>query len=100
MLREKHDRWQIGEKRLRRLRQELVDEGEKPLRHKPGFNYEEIRTSSGVKTATIWTREGEQKVTQINEDGKEVQIIPGYGVIIETGRRFTKDSEGEWVLAD
>jgi hypothetical protein len=109
LLRVYHLDWQIAEKRLRRVRRELLseagrDKGEDNISDtRPEFKGFNKHTTYDVKNgrfATVFTAPGTPAPQQmIEEDGQEYQVLLNYGLKIETGRRFTRDDEaGEWVL--
>jgi hypothetical protein len=100
LLREQHKDWQIGEKRLRRLRQEVLDD-EDGAGMFDGMKQQTITTEHTSQSTMVLTRPELEKVDHINEDGIEYQLIPAIRVMIETGRKFKKDaSTGDWVPAN
>jgi len=109
LLRVNHTDWQIAEKRIRRIRQELLSEGssdaeEGDISNAPpefkGFNQHKTYDRKGGQVATVFTAPGDPGPQQmIEEDGQEYQVLLKYGMKVATGRRFRKDeATGEWVL--
>lgn len=112
LLRSKHTEWQIAEKRLRRIRQELLSEeapsdseeqggdGSGTPPEFKGFNKHKTYDAKKGQMATVFTPPGDPGPQQmIAEDGEEFQVLLQWGVKIATGRRFRKDeATGEWVL--
>ena len=103
-----HTDWQIAEKRLRRIRRELLDEqahgGEDDPSDTPpefkGFNKHETYDLKRGQVATIYTAPGASEPQQmIEEDGQEYQVMFEWCCKVATGRRFRKDEmTGEWLL--
>jgi hypothetical protein len=109
LLRVHHTDWQIAEKRLRRIRQELFNEEavnveEDDLSDMPpefkGFNKHKTYDLSRGQVATVFTVPGDSGPQQmIEEDGQEYQVLLQYGIKVATGRQFKKDGvTGKWVL--
>jgi len=110
LLRAKHTEWQIAEKRLRRVRQELFSEETPDEEHEhtttrtppefEGFNKHKTYDAKSGRMATVFTAPGASGPQQmIAEDGEEFQVMSEWGVKIATGRKFRKDeTTGEWVL--
>jgi hypothetical protein len=82
-----HLDWQVAEKRLRRIRQELLDElqdepdvegddlSDTPARFK-GFNKHVTYDFKRRQTATVFTKPGDPGPQQmIEEDGQEYQVL-------------------------
>ena len=97
LLHERHPTWQISEKRLRRVRVDAMEEFDEAF---SGMNEQNFTAADGT-VRTIHTKPGstaDNGITHISGDGEEFQLLPAIGISIATGRRFKKDSAGEWVL--
>jgi len=100
--------WQIEEKHVRRIRQELLNEqahgGEDGASDTPpefkGFNKHKTYDLKRGQVATIYTAPGAPGPQQmIGEDGQEYQVLQEWGYKVATGRQFRKDEvTGEWAL--
>lgn len=89
LLRERHLDWQVAEKRLRRVRRELLDQLHEP-EEVEGFNV--VRGPE----ANIYSAPGVAQTMHIDEDGNEYTMFPAFGAYAMTGRKFRK-GRGEWV---
>ncbi|KAF7976486.1 hypothetical protein HWV62_6271 [Athelia sp. TMB] len=96
---ERHPTWQISEKRLRRVRVDAMEEFDEAF---GGMNEQNLNAADGTVRPIHTEREpgsmAENGIMQIRENGEEIQLLPAMGIFIETGRKFKKDSTGEWVL--
>jgi hypothetical protein len=87
LLLEQHKDWQIAEKRLRRIRQDIL------------AGLQTCTTEHG--TRSMYVHKDMEKRLHIDSDGVEYQILLDLGVWAETGRKFRKDMlTGEWVPAN
>jgi hypothetical protein len=98
-LKNMHPNWLIGEKRLRRVRQELKGKQAKTGAEIAEGMDKHTMWEDGEAAGTVFTAKDHPAVNVIGEDGTEMLFMPMLGEYMNTGRRFKKDvATGGWVL--
>lgn len=88
-----HPTWIVGEKRLRRVRKDFMQE--------KGFTFHEGLGDGGVVVPNEMKIGGRDipTTTHIDSNGKEYVLWLAFDLAMPTGRVFHKDENtGEWVL--
>ncbi|KAK4699868.1 hypothetical protein P7C70_g6386, partial [Phenoliferia sp. Uapishka_3] len=104
-----HPTWACSDRRLRKIRADLLDQDRKPTTEITGdtqaghsfkgeMNLRNYDNGGGGSGQSIISAPWMTRYLVIGDDGREAELLPQIKLRVVTGRTFSKSEDGEWVL--